>query len=391
MIRFRSCAAITLLALGCVLSSCGPIEPSNLTDNGAYHYDQLVVMAGETASLVWSEYWEGDSDDWRICFSKVSEDGKTLVGIKTIDAGYRPSCAWTGGQYVLAYIDSQSNRCLATLDAEGQVVGDIVRSEDGRRYRRALLQPHADGLILVSSSSSIDPPSTTELRIENLENGILSTAISVFDAGMNPTFESFSCSWAGDSCGIAWIDSREEPAQLYFATIKRDADGALSKESADLKISDGASACSGPSLAYSGSEFGLMWWEASVRMACLGRDGAVKGSAASIPAAFEGFPRSHGTIAWGGSEFLFAWSGITSDGGSNAVDLYVARADASGTLKGEAENVSNADGMVQSPFVAWTGSHYCISWTYVPEGWSAGDYSGGSVSHNPEIYLVFKK
>ena len=67
-----------------------------------------------------------------------------------------------------------------------------------------------------------------------------------------------SLSWTGSEFGVSWYDSRDGNGEIYFARVSSSG----SKLGSDLRVASAASASSSSSLSWTGSEFGVSWWDA---------------------------------------------------------------------------------------------------------------------------------
>ena len=64
-----------------------------------------------------------------------------------------------------------------------------------------------------------------------------------------------SLSWTGSEFGVSWYDIRDGNAEIYFARVS--ADG--TKIGADIRVTNNANTSNTPSLSWTGSEFGVSW------------------------------------------------------------------------------------------------------------------------------------
>src|SRR4030042_69687 len=64
-----------------------------------------------------------------------------------------------------------------------------------------------------------------------------------------------SLSWTGSGVGVSWYDGRDGNWEIYFARVS----AAGAKLGSDLRVTSEASNSAVPSLAWTGSEFGVSW------------------------------------------------------------------------------------------------------------------------------------
>jgi hypothetical protein len=159
-----------------------------------------MVWNGTSFATAWVPNWTG------LKFSELKPDG-TLVQDLTVyqRAGpyvSRPSLAWSGSQYGLAFDDYYEGTLFLRLDQNGD----------------AIAEP------LVVSSDSTEAPSLV---------------------------------WADNSYAIVWPDHRDGNGELYFTRI--DQGGQRSQGDVRLTSTEGES--TSPCLAWNGTSFGLLWME----------------------------------------------------------------------------------------------------------------------------------
>jgi hypothetical protein len=167
-----------------------------------------------------------------------------------------------------------------------------------------------------------------------------------------------SVAWTGSGVGIAWTDDRAGSEDVYFARY----DAAGNQIGADVRITDAAGIANHPSLAWTGSGFGLAWQDGrdggyEIYFAALDELGAKIGSDVRVTSAADLSVQPW--LIWTGREFGVAWED-TRDGGNR--EIYFARLDAAGNRLGPDVRVTtDAVGSVE-PRLAWNGSEYGLSW-----------------------------
>jgi predicted 3-demethylubiquinone-9 3-methyltransferase (glyoxalase superfamily) len=117
------------------------------------------------------------------------------------------------------------------------------------------------------------------------------------------------------------MDNRDGNYEIYFARIS--SDGAT-KLGSDLRLTSDASASESPSLAWTGSEFGVSWADDrdgnyEIYFARVSSFGAKLGSDLRVTSngSFSYFP----SLAWTGSEFGVSWH----DSRDGNYEIYFAR------------------------------------------------------------------
>jgi hypothetical protein len=238
-----------------------------------------------------------------------------------IGNSYEPSLAWNDTGYGVAwedYRDGNNEIYFADLDAHGSKTGSDVR--------------------ITSDSANSRYPSLV---------------------------------WTGMDYGVAWWDNRDGNAEIYFARL----DSLGSKLGNDIRITYAESGSYDPSLVWTGSEFGISWYDdrhganSEIYFARLDSLGNKIGSDSRITnnAGFSVLP----SLVWTGSEFGIAWD----DSRNGSTEIYFARLDSSGSLIGSDTRISAEAGSSEAPSLTWTGGDYAIAWEDNRDG-------------NSEIYLA---
>lgn len=172
-----------------------------------------------------------------------------------------------------------------------------------------------------------------------------------------------SIAWDGTAYGVAWTSFATGDWEVHFSRIA--ADGTLLVPATRITASGGDSA--GPSLCWTGSEFGLAWSDArsgdyEVWFNRLSRAGVASGVDQRITsiAGATGYT----TLAWAGSSYGLAWQEFT--GGD--WDVYFTRLSSTGAkLIGDVAVTTDAIGN-ELPALAWNGSDFGIVWNDARDG-----------------------
>jgi hypothetical protein len=294
--------------------------PQNLTGSvpvasGATNSDRpSVVWDGAAYGMVWSDDRNGNRD---IYFSRVAADGTVLVSPTriTTDSGAStyPSLAWTGTEYGVTWQDSRTTTYdiyFARISASGAKIG-------------------ADVQITSDASWSNEP----------------------------------SLVWTGSEYGVAWFDGRSTSSDIYFARIS--ATGA--KLGSDVQITSDAGTSEFPSLAWAGTEYGVIWQDSRTTVydlyfARISAAGAKVGTDIQITNdATSSFSPS---MVWSGTEYGVAWN----DNRSTLQDIYFARVTMAGAKIGTDVQITSDASYSYQTAIAWTGSEYGIAWRDMRDG-----------------------
>jgi hypothetical protein len=189
-----------------------------------------------------------------------------------------------------------------------------------------------------------------------------------------------SLAWTGTGFGIAWSDRRAAGGQydIYFALL----DGQGNKTTGDVQITsmqannDYAFA---PSLVWTGTGFGVAWhdnrvFNDNIYFALINADGSKNGNDRLISLPVDnGWALSHANseLIWTGTEFALFYSG----GVIFDSRIKLTRLDSNGNKIGEEIVISEDSGPSSTPKASFSGEYFGISWI---------DYRSG----NPETYFT---
>jgi hypothetical protein len=322
-------------------------------------------------SLVWtgSEYgvsWaDTRSTSTEIYFARISASGSKLdpeAAITDVD-GYRsatPSLAWTGTEYGVSWADSRTlgnpEIFFARISDSGVKVGyDTEISETVYDEYPSLVWTGSEyGVSWRNGDSKI-----SFARISGSGTSIGSNVqITTNPARTNTP----SLAWTGGNYGVSWQDERDGNFEIYFAMIS--ASG--SKLGFDIRITNASGFSFSPSLVWTGSEYGVSWQDdregnyeiyfarISDSEIKIGSDIRITSNAgqSSLP-----------SLAWTGSEYGLSWQ---DDSGGN-YGIYFVRLSASGDLVSPTIQITDPSDPSTAPSLVWAGSEYGISWVGGPD------------------------
>ena len=166
-----------------------------------------------------------------------------------------------------------------------------------------------------------------------------------------------SMAWTGSEVGLAWYDSRYSNAEIFFRRISPG--GAL--QGSEVRVTSDLAESSSPSLAFTGSEFGLCWHDSrdgnpEIYFARLTADGTKLSSDVRIT--FETNQSYTPSLAWSGSEFGVGWYDLRDGAG----EIYLARISAAGSKIGSDTRLTTDPAQSNNPDLVWTGSEYGLAW-----------------------------
>ncbi len=302
-------------------------EPAVLIVDGPHYLGwPYMVWTGSEVGLTWRDGRDaGCTDPWGTTFcAQETYFNKVTTGLEALPADVRlsnsdalsgpTSIIWTGSEYVVAWNDRGRFNHVAyvtRVDAAGSEVG-------------------------------------TEAQGTGWES-----------AGYP------ALAWTGSEIVGLWCavdETTDYPVSLNLTRF----DPSL-VEIGSVLIPDSNSWTS--ALAWTGSEFAVLWRGTDVQVVRLDPEGTIVG----MPAILDTRHPYTSQILWTGSEIAALWSGnLRSDDPCESMpgcsNVFLARIDPSGALVGELINVSVNDSASQLTDVAWTGSELGVAW-YDETGW----------------------
>ena len=282
-----------------------------LTDTAFVVESPQVAWSGTELGVVWHDERASSGE---IYFMRVSPNG-TPIGDHVLVTDFAPGAraqephiVWAHGEYGVAWTDNRNGNddiYFARVSAAGQVLG-------------ANTQVTAD-------------PATQK----------------------TPTI-----AWNGDAYGIAWRDVRGgQGLEIYFALVG--ADGV--KMGADVRITDDPGGSVSPALAWSGTEFGMVWRDfreglGDVYFTRISADGVKLGG--DIQATDLGSSITP-SLTWAGDGYGVVF---LDDSAGGTTQMFFARLTATGDLVGDVIAVTADDTDSYTPSVVWTGSQFSLFW-----------------------------
>jgi len=170
--------------------------------------------------------------------------------------------------------------------------------------------------------------------------------------------------WTGSLYGVTWQDKRDGNNEIYFARF----DAAFNRIGDETRVTNAAGGSSSPSLAWTGSGFGIAWYDdrdgnSEIYFARLDASGAKIGGDVRVTnaAGTSRLPR----IAWSGLDYGLLWS----DQRDGTWESWYARVDATGTVVAGSERRLTATPYDSNPArFAWNGGVYGIVYDDVRDG-----------------------
>jgi len=270
-----------------------------------------------------------------------------------------PKLAWTGSGFGLCWIDERDgNRevYFALADASGQQIGSDIRlTSNSAESRECHLTWTGTEYGVAWWDARNGNGEIYFALVDSSGNKITSDMRVTMDGAVS---QGPWLAWTGTEFGIAWWDRRPGNDEIYFTRL--DPTGA--KIGSDIRITNNSHRSNGPRLIWAGTQYGLTWADS--------RDGGVDnvfftrldplGNKLQADTRLDSDPTlSKGSnIVWTGTEFGAVWH----DKRHGESESYFVRLNSSGELIGTDILVSDLPEVSHAPAIAWTGSLYGIIW-----------------------------
>jgi hypothetical protein len=324
----------------------------------------------ERPSLVWTEIeyaisWQDERDgNKEIYFARLDSSGNKIGSDVRITNdslySFNPSLVWTGNNYGIAWQDFKEGNYeiyFVRLDSSGNKIGSDVRVTNNG------YSSDVPFLIWTGSDYSIiweDQRNVNEeiyfARLDSSGNKIGPDVRVTNDSAIShdPTL-----AWSGSEYGISWEDSRNEYPnyEIYFARL----DSSGNKIGSDVRITNDSSFSGYPFLVWTGSEYGVSWYDErdgneEIYFARIDSSGNKIGSDTRITYYSSG--SYNPVLAWTGSEYGVSWF----DDRDGNWEIYFAILDSSGNKIGSDVRITNDSLYSYNPSLVWTGTEYGVSW-----------------------------
>lgn len=163
--------------------------------------------------------------------------------------------------------------------------------------------------------------------------------------------------WTGSEYGIAWFDERDGNKEIYFTTMDRYGQ----KTASDIRITNNSRNSVKPSLAWSGSNFGLAWRQkySNQETYFFLLDDKGNKISAETRISYGDHASSEAALSWIGSMFCLAWQ----DQRDNTRDIYFASLTDDANIVTSETSVIASDYQSISPSLAWAGNEFGLAWS----------------------------
>jgi hypothetical protein len=334
------------------------------------------------------EFWLGAHplDSWVTPRGLKSQDD--LMFVNAANDRYVPSMVFTGSEFGVSWYDRRDSGAeeiyFGRLSAVGIKLGTDVRLTTNASASRN------PALIWTGTEYGV---SWYDSRDGNWE--IYFTRVSALGAkigaDLRVTTNSYdslqpSLAWTGSEYGLAWSDNRPDNYEIYFVRLSV----AGLKIGNDVRISYTANGSDAPSLVWSGSEFGLGWSDTyNIFFDRVSAAGAKIGSSQQFTFQSNAYSREP-SLVWTGSEYAVSWQDNRYDW--NHTEIEFGRISPAGAKIDSEVRLTTNPSDSNNPSLVWTGSIYGVSWQDNRDGnseiyFSTISSTGRKIS--PDLRLTF--
>jgi hypothetical protein len=322
-----------------------------------------IAFSGIEFGVVWAR--EPNPDNGEIFFSTVAADGSShsaepyRVTDNARDDG-RPGIVWSGSQWLVAWVhrpEAGGQVLVSAIQPSPVLISDPIIIAETGGHMSSLDIIEADGQVAIAHDTFISPNNAMVFQLLEGDGTPIGTPLTVDLEGTHMTLPSLA--WNGTQWGLVWQDEREgfDETGIYYASIN--ADGTAVETPVPV-VTTGSYANRKPSLAWSGTAYGLTYHrqnaveEPEIYFQLLAPDGSPVGSEMQLTNSDEGGNESP-DLAFTGSEFGLLYNA------SGALALF--RLNTDGSFVSENIDLNDpAHPVMGTPAIVWNGYSYAVSW-----------------------------
>ena len=301
------------------------IGPLVTVSQGAFHSSgTTLAWTGSEFGIAWMDKRSGR---FEIYFTRFASDGTPLMSNTAIVTSPRdatwPYLVWNGSEYGLVWLDNRDDQYdeeiyFARIDALGARIGPDVRVTtlaSGPYTPR--LAWNGGGYGLSWTDRRLPGGNVDKVFFARLDGYGAKLAPEQRVSDLNAAAFGVSLVWTGSGYALAWGDSRNG---LFFDIYFNRLDTMGLPLGPDVRVTTPDSFSSiGPSLAWTGAEYGVTWADArdgageyEIYFAGLTEQGQKIGDDVRVTHAT--FKSADPSMIWNGSEFALGWKDQRRDG-----------------------------------------------------------------------------
>ena len=167
-----------------------------------------------------------------------------------------------------------------------------------------------------------------------------------------------SLAWSGSDYGLIWHDTRSNPYHLFFSRIS----GTGSILDSEIQVTSGFGHSKEPSMIWGNTEFAVAWHEGvadnntEIFFSKLNNGGSMKSAEFRVSNAPENSLLA--SLVWDGNNYAAAWHDIRDQNH----EIYFAKVSADGDTVLLERRISREHSLSEEPALVWSGSEYGLAW-----------------------------
>ena len=314
-----------------------------------------VVWTGSEYGVVWHQSNPFQPDE--IYFIRLDPTGEAIGAPRQLNfnpgVSGEPHLVWNGGGYGVTWYDDDGSMRFLRLDAFGQPLSQVmaIPGTFATSVEHALVWT---GSVYGLAWSNHVEGSNSEIFFARLDPSGARLGDVVRVTQGNSTSVLPSLAWSGSEFGLVWYDLRDLNLEIYFTRL--DAMGLEIGD--DIRLTSTPTDTADPHLVWNGSTYGVIWTDApaAVYFARLNPSGVKIGTELRVTTA----PSSSGNaeLIWTGAEYGITWT----DTRDNNAEIYLARVSAAGSKVGADLRLTSNSGFSYNPVITWSDREYGIAW-----------------------------
>ena len=315
-----------------------------------------VVWTGSEYGVVWHQSNPFQPDE--IYFIRLDPTGEAIGAPRQLNfnpgVSGEPHLVWNGGGYGVTWYDDDGSLRFLRLDAFGQPLSQVmaIPGTFATSVEHALVWT---GSVYGLAWSNHVEGSNSEIFFARLEPSGARLGDVVRVTQGNSTSVLPSLAWSGSEFGLVWYDLRDLNLEIYFTRL--DAMGLEIGD--DIRLTSTPTDTADPHLVWNGSTYGVIWTDApsEVYFARLNPSGVKIGADLRVTTAPS--LSTSPALIWTGAEYGITWT----DTRDNNAEIYLARVSAAGSKVGADLRLTSNSGFSSSPVIAWSDREYGIAWS----------------------------
>jgi hypothetical protein len=296
------------------------------------------------------------------CEGNLEFGGRNIRVTNYLGGSWSPSIVWTGSEFAVAwddYRDGAAEIYFVILSKDGNKIGDDIRitNSPGDSWEPTLLFNGYEFAIIWKDKRNGVPEiyftrvSKSGIKVDKDIRVSTITDYIPFD------FDPVSAVWTGSSYALCWQDNRDGYLKNYLVLLSDKGE----KISNEISITNGGGQSMNPSVVWNGEDFGMVWQnnigaQFDIYYASISKDLSYISDIKNISNSPN--DSSHPLIAWTGSEYGVVWEEVENF--NNIIYFLTLSRDGAKTI--DKVKVSDSLSLIENISFIWNGSEFGIFW-----------------------------